>query len=114
MEPILVVDDEPGMLRLVKAALAHLRREVHTVSSISEAEQALARRPALLITDVVLPDGNGYDLAERAVDRYPGLPVLVITGMQGDEPRDARWRVLMKPFLLNTLRAAAEAMLPPV
>lgn len=113
MEPILVVDDEPGMLRLVKAALAHLRREVQTVSTFREAEAALVRRPALLITDVVLPDGDGYDLAERAADRYPGLPVLIITGMQGDEPRNTRWRVLMKPFLLNTLRAAADAMLPP-
>jgi two-component system nitrogen regulation response regulator GlnG len=112
MEPILVVDDEPGMLRLVKAALAHLRREVQTVSTFEDAAARLDRRPALLVTDVVLPDGNGYDLAERAEALYPGLPILVITGMQGDDPRATRWRVLIKPFLLNTLRSAAEDLLP--
>lgn len=96
---VLVVDDEPSVLRLIRAVLARRGYAVDTAMTVEAALDALGGRPpALLIVDVTLPDGNGFDVAEAATGSHPELPVLVITGMVPHDPRASRWPVLLKPF----------------
>ena len=76
---ILVVDDEPMVLGLLRNMLV---REGYVVLEASEAAEAIelssvGSRPIdLLLTDVVMPGMNGYQLADRLKDQRPELKVL--------------------------------------
>ena len=83
METILVVDDEPALLDLVKESLQELGYTVLTANNGIEALQILERSSdiKLLFSDVVMPGGvNGYELAEQAVTQHPELKVLLTSG----------------------------------
>ena len=83
MEPlVLFVDDDPDMGDLVQAALARRGMAVVCCASLAEAQRALAyRRIDAVITDVTLADGgDGFDLCRHVNARYPGIPVVVLTG----------------------------------
>jgi two-component system cell cycle sensor histidine kinase/response regulator CckA len=115
--PLLLVDDEPLLLRV--AALA-LRQAGHEVIACAEADEALERlqeglRPALLISDVAMPGLDGLGLARAARDVIPGLPVLLLSGYSAataaGEPAREGFRFLAKPFAPEALCAAvAEAL----
>ena len=77
---ILVVDDDDAIRTVVSEAL---RREGHLVAAAaSVAEQ---RRlfdefaPDLLITDVILPDGNGLDLVPEWLSQNPDMPIIIFS-----------------------------------
>ena len=82
---VLIVDDE----QLIRTLLArHLDREGFDVAHAEGAEAALSalgEGPAfdLLVTDVVMPDVDGFQLAAEVERRHPGLPVLFISGYSG-------------------------------
>lgn len=82
---ILVVDDEPMVLGLVRNML---RREGYHVLEASDASEALnvwsehGAGVQLLLTDVVMPGMNGYELAERLKRDRPDLRVLYMSGYQ--------------------------------
>jgi DNA-binding NarL/FixJ family response regulator len=77
---LLVVDDDPDAL----SALARLLRpmcEVELASTKEEATRALGDGSISgVITDLVLPDGNGFEIIEQARNVDPALPALLITG----------------------------------
>lgn len=80
--PVLLVDDEPGLLR---AARFGLQRAGFGVEVAFEAEEALARlaagfAPCLLATDVTMPGMDGTELARAARDLRPDLPILLLSG----------------------------------
>ncbi len=81
-ETILVVDDEPALLELVQATLQSLGYRVLTAGSGKQALQILSDTPAidLLFSDVVMPDINGFELAEQANKQYPDLKILLTSG----------------------------------
>ncbi len=85
---ILVVDDDPAVGRSVQTALAHEGYEATYVSGAEEALRAVRRqRPDLIISDLVMPGMNGYELL-RALKKEPStrdIPVLVLTGHPGRE-----------------------------
>src|ERR1039457_7362665 len=70
---VLVVDDEPGVLRLVAMALVRWGYEVHTAPGPMQALQAVRELPCfdLLVSDVIMPEMCGPELAKqiRALDR---------------------------------------------
>ena len=71
---ILVVDDDAAIRTVVGQALKRDGHRVIVVATIAEAEMQLAATaPDVLVTDVVLPDGNGLDLVERVVQAVRGL-----------------------------------------
>ena len=77
----LVVEDEPQAAEnLVR--LLHRIRPTQFALTIREAKEHLARHAAWtgLIADIGLPDGSGLDVVRFARERYPILPVLVLTG----------------------------------
>jgi nitrogen-specific signal transduction histidine kinase/ActR/RegA family two-component response regulator len=110
-ETILVVEDEDGLRMLVAEML---RRFGYTVFETGLGEDALRRcgrdpQPFhLLLTDVVLPQMNGRELAERVTALHPGVKVLYMSGHTSDavlrrgiERHKAAF--LEKPFSLDAL-----------
>jgi CheY-like chemotaxis protein len=80
--PILVVDDDPGLLVVLVRAL-----EMHgfpTVSAALPAEALAYQGPLrLLVTDIQMPGLDGFRLATLLRKRHAGLPVLLISGSHG-------------------------------
>ncbi|MEQ8834807.1 MAG: response regulator, partial [Miltoncostaeaceae bacterium] len=105
-ETILVVEDDHMMRRVVSRQLAGLGYDAILASTGDEALAVLERHPgiALLFTDVVLAGGmNGRELAERAAERRPDLPVLFTSGYTEDAVltfgrTDAGVDLIAKPY----------------
>ncbi len=118
-ETILLVEDEDGVRRFAKHALE--RHGFHVLEAASP-EQALSiagstgEHIGLLLTDVVMPQLSGPELADRLKTSRPDLPVLYMSGypasmvMQGGQP-DAGIRLLPKPFTTAELLANIEDIL---
>lgn len=99
---LLVVEDEPLVRELIVLELEDAGYDVAEAEDGPTALAILAREPgvALLFTDIRLPGGmTGWDIAERARDLRPGLPVIYTTGYSGGELRlVAGAQFLNKPY----------------
>ncbi|HTI30575.1 MAG TPA: nitrogen regulation protein NR(I) [Sphingomonas sp.] len=112
MKRILVIDDDAAIRLVIAEALKRDRYEVREAATIAEAREMLAKSvPDLLVTDVVLPDGNGLDLLPALLAKAPQLPIIVLsaqntltTAIRATE-RGA-FEYLPKPFDLDELRRA--------
>ncbi|OYY90642.1 MAG: nitrogen regulation protein NR(I) [Sphingomonas sp. 28-66-16] len=114
---ILVVDDDAAIRTVVGQALRRLSHDVTTVASLAEMESRLRTGlPDVLITDVILPDGNGIDRVATLLKAHPGLPVIILsaqntlaTAIRATEV--GAYDYLPKPFDLDALaRAVAGAL----
>ena len=89
MAKILVVDDDPGMVLMLETAL---RRRGHTVITASNGAEALEMMPEegvrLVITDIHMPELDGFDLIPALLERFPALKILAISGVDEWEPKD--------------------------
>lgn len=90
--PILVVDDNPANLKLIRYILDHRGYQVHTAINAEEALGILATcRPAVILMDLQLPGIDGFELTRRikADPTTRDIPVLAVTGyaMKGDAER---------------------------
>jgi PAS domain S-box-containing protein len=78
---ILVVDDDLGVCQSLAELLRHQDCRVTIATSASEALRATAaQRFDLVVSDVVMPDMDGYDLYMELKERQPDLPVILMTG----------------------------------
>ena len=115
---ILVVDDEPMVVRAVSQILLRAGFTVVAATNPDEAVASFAEKEGafdLLLTDVVMPGGGGRKLAERLVERSPSLRVLFMSGFTDHESvRDDRalpWPLLVKPFTsAKLLEAVLDAL----
>lgn len=85
---ILVVEDDTHVLRQIEFALTHAGYRVTTATSGDEALRLLMHdMPALLITDIMMPGMDGYDLVDslRRDDTLCTLPVIMVTARTADE-----------------------------
>ncbi len=81
---IVVVDDEPGILKVLTKFLTGKGYIVRPFESSLEARDALLEEcPDLLLTDRRMPDMDGLELARIAMEEDPNLPVVILTG-EGD------------------------------
>jgi two-component system cell cycle sensor histidine kinase/response regulator CckA len=115
---ILIVDDERAVRDLVAAALTRAGFAVRTAGSAEEALDLEARHPVdLLVTDVILPELSGPELAERIRQRSPHTRVLFMSGYTGNAltTHDLRGgsAFLPKPFGTTTLLARVREVLNP-
>lgn len=110
-ETLLVVEDEPSILDMVKIILDGLGYDVLTASSPGEAIRVAKEhfgKIHLLITDVVMPEMNGRDLAKELVSHYPEMRLLYMSGYAGDIVSlhgvlVERVNFIQKPFSRQTL-----------
>ncbi|QJR35292.1 ATP-binding protein [Gemmatimonas groenlandica] len=107
-ELILVVEDEPGLRRLVAEILNRRGFRVRVAADGIEALEVLdgdRALPSLVITDVVMPRLGGRGLAETMTARGILVPVLFMSGYQAGEelPDDATHAFVPKPFTPDTL-----------
>lgn len=91
-EPILIVDDNPTNLKLVRVLLANDGYEVHTASTGAEALALLETiHPRLILMDLQLPGMDGLAVTRqlKADSRWRAIPVVALTSyaMKGDDLR---------------------------
>ena len=90
---VLLVDDDSDTLTLMTTALTRRLANVTAVSSASEAIQAIARkRPDVLVSDIAMPDEDGYGLIEKVRRLENGaseiIPAVAITAYAKEEDRE--------------------------
>lgn len=111
---VLIVDDEEGFLLSVSDGLQAFAGtfQVITACNGARALEVLAAGPVdLLVTDLKMPEVDGFELLQAACDRWPGLPRIVLTAY-GSETTSARLAelgvtaVLEKPVGLEELTQA--------
>jgi two-component system, NtrC family, nitrogen regulation response regulator GlnG len=106
---VLVVDDDDAIRLVIHEALTRDGHQVELAASVAEQAQILARfEPDVLVTDVILPDGNGLDLVPEILKKRPDLPVIVLsaqntlaTAVRATE--QGAFEYLPKPFDLDEL-----------
>ena len=88
---ILVVDDEPANLALLRSMLGSDYRLVYARNGAETIAAVLKHRPALVLLDIGLPDISGYDLCPRLrqIDPTQALQVIFITANCGEEQEAA-------------------------
>ena len=114
---ILLVDDEPELLNMVTSILENEGyTNIKTASTASEAIDACKNfKPELAVLDVMLPDGNGFDLL-RELKRISDFPVLFLTARGEDEDNWTGFGrgaddYMVKPFLPKELTFRIMAIL---
>jgi two-component system cell cycle response regulator CpdR len=106
---ILLAEDDESMRAFLERALAKAGYEVIGFANGKDAYDRLLHEPfALLLTDIVMPQMDGIELARLASELNPELKIMFITGFAAvtlntntPTPKDAR--VLSKPFHLKDL-----------
>ena len=118
-ETILLVEDEPSILHLGARMLENMGYRVLAAGAPREAI-GLAEKHAgeihLLITDVIMPEMNGRDLAERLLPLYPNISRLFMSGYPANVIAhqgvlDEGVNFLQKPFTMEQLSRAARSAL---
>jgi two-component system, cell cycle sensor histidine kinase and response regulator CckA len=118
-ENILIVDDDPGLLKSTCKLLNNLGYNVLVASKPSDAVQLMATcsdRVHLLITDVIMPEMNGYSLAKNLTALYPNIKSLFMSGYSDDVFRshgvtETDLNLIHKPFTTSELAAKVRNIL---
>ncbi len=115
MKKILIVDDEPAVLFALSEALADRRRgvKVATAANGNEAVAILeSEKVDLVVTDLRMPEMDGFELMAWLRRTFPQLPVIVMTAYLSESTRlGAGLDVLEKPFDLGILKKRASDLL---
>ncbi len=114
---ILLAEDDNDMRRFLVKALENAGYDVASFDNGLSAYNRLREEPfSLLLTDIVMPEMDGIELARRATELDPDLKVMFITGFaavalnaDSQAPREAK--VLSKPFHLRDLVQEVERLL---
>jgi CheY-like chemotaxis protein len=118
-ETVLLVEDEPAIRRVTARMLAKLGYNVLTANTPGRAigmARKHRREIHLLLTDVVMPEMNGYDLAQNLVPLFPNLRILYMSGYTSEVIAhhgvlDKGVCFIQKPFVISDLaRKVREAL----
>ena len=110
---LLIVDDEPTLLALLRRYLERLGYEVDTAASSRDALARFSREPAgygMVIADLTLAGMNGEEMIGRMRAANPKLRALIASGYPY-EPSLANVGFLQKPFLPDMLAEAVKKAL---
>jgi len=110
-ETVLIVEDEPSILKLAERILKELGYSVLTAESPSQIKQLFAEAPIqidLLFTDVVMPEMNGKDLSRQLQETCPDMKTLFMSGYTADGIAhhgilDEGVNFIAKPFSVSDL-----------
>ena len=98
---VLIVDDDPQILRLLRAMLGPQNVNVLSAPRPSDALRICGEQTVdVLISDVAMPEMDGNKLAERVLKLHPRASVLLISGEVNKPPavKAGQVRFLKKPF----------------
>jgi two-component system, OmpR family, response regulator ResD len=113
---ILIVDDEPGIVRLISM---YLEREGFQTACARTGAEALSAvetgNPALVVLDVMLPDIDGWEVC-REIRRSSDVPIIMLTARESDEDKIVGLEIgaddyVTKPFVPRELVARVKAIL---
>jgi len=113
---VLVVDDEPQILRVMRASLPIRGYEVLTVSSGEEALNQLGKEvPDLVILDLAMPEMSGLEVCRR-VREFSSVPIIILSAKGSESDKVAALDLgaddyVTKPFGMDELLARARAVL---
>ena len=114
---VLVVDDEPNIVEVVSMALRFQGFAVETAGTGREAIAAVTRfKPHLIVLDVMLPDMEGFDVADRLGAQRAGVPIIFLTARDATEDKIRGLTgggddYMTKPFSLEELVARIRTIL---
>ena len=114
---VLVVDDEPIVIKRLKSFLEKEGLDVEVYSSSLEAwERIKTKKFDLLITDLKMEGIDGLELLTKAQELYPDLYVVVITGFATTDTANESFKkgvfdFLAKPFRLSDLKAILQKII---
>ncbi len=104
MKPIWILDDDKSIRWVFEKALARTDLEFKTFSSVAEALNALNHeQPQVVVSDIRMPNGSGLDFLAEIKQRYPDIPVIIMTAYSDLESAVAAFQggafeYLAKPF----------------
>lgn len=113
----LIVDDEPDIRELLEITLGRMNIDTRAAADLRSAQTLLfSEEFDLCLTDMRLPDGNGIELVELIEDRFPELPVAVITAHGNMDSavlalKAGAFDFVSKPVNLQMLRKLVETAL---
>jgi two-component system, OmpR family, KDP operon response regulator KdpE len=113
---VLVVDDEPQILRVMRASLPIRGYEVLTASSGKEALDQLSKQvPDLVILDLAMPEMSGLEVCRR-VREFSTVPIIILSAKGSESDKVAALDLgaddyVTKPFGMDELLARARAVL---
>jgi two-component system OmpR family response regulator len=114
---VLVVDDDPGIRGLLTSALTFAGFEVEVAADIPQALERIRNRvPDVIVLDVMLPGGTGFDVLQLLRAQSIGVPVLFLTARDAVEDRVRGLQLggddyVVKPFSVVEIGARIEALL---
>jgi len=114
---LLVVDDEPFLREAVAASLRFLGFQVTTADTAADALRLARDRPFdLVVLDVMLPDGDGFEVVRRLRRDGFGVPVIFLTARDTEADKVAGLSLggddyMTKPFGLEELAARVQTVL---
>jgi two-component system OmpR family response regulator len=114
---ILVVDDEPNIVEVISMALRYQGFAIETAATGREAVAQVARfKPHLMVLDVMLPDMEGFEVAERLGAQRAGVPIIFLTARDATEDKVRGLTgggddYMTKPFSLEELIARIRTIL---
>jgi two-component system OmpR family response regulator len=114
---VLVVDDEPNIADVVAMALRYQGFEVETAGDGTAALMAVDRfRPELIVLDIMLPDIEGFEVADRLRARGNDVPIVFLTARDASEDKLRGLTMggddyVTKPFSLEELVARIRNLL---
>lgn len=106
---ILIVDDEISLLNLAEEILSDAGYRVFSVTNGTDAINILRKEPIdLLITDIVMPKMDGYDLAEIVKKEYPKVKIQFVSGFHDIDTKqeidkELQKNILRKPYVITEL-----------
>lgn len=117
MSRILLAEDDDSMRGFLERALERAGYDVVSFANGAEAYERLQQEPfTLLLTDIVMPQMDGIELARKAAEIDPDLKIMFITGFAAvilncDVAAAKEAHVLSKPFHLKDLVREVERLL---
>ena len=105
---LLCVDDEPEILEFLSLVFRDF--DCKTALNVESAVGVLNNELFdVLITDMKMPGGGGVNLIDYAHEKWPQLPIIVITGHYQDVPPEIEMKIrgwVLKPFTIPAIRDA--------
>jgi DNA-binding response OmpR family regulator len=116
---VLIIDDDTDILEVLQETLEMENYRVATATNVNGAsEQLAAALPDLIILDLVLPDGNGFELCRKITSdpATSNVPVLLLTGKNSLDDRISGFltgarKYITKPFDIDNLMDAVRDLI---